>query len=111
MAPKDANDALRLEDSIAQQIIPNLLRKAKPLTQSSIQSFGDLREDVLSAVRSARNAGTGVRGPDGWQATSISKLTEICKGFRKKELVILTGPTGEEALYVSRPCGIVSPSA
>lgn len=99
MAPKDANDALRLEGSIAQQIIPNMLRKAKPLTQSNIQNFGDLREDVLSAVRSARYAGAGVRGPDGWQATSISKLTEICKGFRKKELVILTGPTGQ---YISR---------
>ena len=98
MAPKDANDALRLKGSIEQQIIPNMLRKAKSLTQSSIQIFGDLREDVLTAVRNARNPGGGVRGVDGWQATSISKLTEICKGFRKKELVILTGPTGEVAL-------------
>lgn len=87
--PKDANDALRQDPSS----IPSMLRQAKTLTHSNIQSFEDLRESVLQAVRKAREF--GVRGQHGWQATSLSKLTDICKGFRRRELVLLTGPTGE----------------
>lgn len=83
--PKDANDALRQDP----QLIPLMLRAAQKLTQDSTIGFSEGRDSVLQSVLRGH-----ALGQDGSLTPSLPQLTEICKGFRRGELVILTGPTG-----------------
>jgi twinkle protein len=79
---KDANEAL-----LKEQDIPLMLRKAVYIPDERIQTFTQLRDLVLVfADPSAPYEGTLVN--------SLPRLNTITKGFRKGELIILTGPTG-----------------
>jgi hypothetical protein len=82
--PKDANDALRQGDP---ELIPAMLRAAQATSDEQFSSFADERAFVMPRV-----ARTDLR--EGSQTTSLPQLSNICKGFRRGELVILTGPTG-----------------
>lgn len=84
-APKDANDALRSGDP---NLIANLLRAATIRPHAKIQVFSDLRDQVFASIRR-------VDMREGSQVASMPDLCRICKGFRKGELVVFTGPTGE----------------
>jgi twinkle protein len=82
--PKDANDALRQS---VEDLIPSLLSQAQILSHHKLLSFADMKDDILRLVRSDRPI-------IGTSTPSLPKLTSICKGFRRGELVIFTGPTG-----------------
>ena len=111
--PKDANDALKRKDirlqgeilkemymgnrevdvltdrELAILYIITLIKESKPIPYSKIQTFFDLRSEVLSLMypkEEQRVEGTPVK--------SIPTLNKITKGFRKGELVVFTGPTG-----------------
>ena len=83
--PKDANDALRTGDK---DLIPNMLRAARVATKELYTSFADERAFIMPKV-----AKPNLR--EGSQSTSLPMLSKICKGFRRGELVIFTGPTGK----------------
>lgn len=87
--PKDANDALRQDPAL----VPAMLREAQSVTQDSTIGFSEGRDSVLQSV--LRQGVT-----EGSLTPSLPRLTEICKGFRRGELVILTGPTGNFAGYI-----------
>lgn len=109
--PKDANDILRRRDiRLRGEILKNLytghreeevlsdrelaimyvitvIKESKPLPYSKIQTFLDLRSEVLSLMHQKHSV-------EGTPVKSIPKLNELTKGFRKGELVVFTGPTG-----------------
>jgi twinkle protein len=84
-APKDANDALRRSDGV--QLIENMLTNAKLLSHERLQSFKDLRGDIIKSL-------FGNAVVDGVKSPSLPALSNILKGFRRGELVIFSGPTG-----------------
>jgi len=121
-APKDANDALRQtaaeqgdrdnekekdadnsnsnskakgkkssassSDAPEAQLIPSLLAAAEPLSHDRLETFSSLRGEVLRSIREPESITSGTPVP------SLPALNKKLKGFRKGELVILTGPTG-----------------
>jgi len=82
--PKDANDALRQDPAC----IPAMLRAARVATKELYTSFADERAFIMPKV-----ARSSLR--EGSQSTSLPLLSKICKGFRRGELVVFTGPTGK----------------
>lgn len=88
--PKDANDALRQDPSC----IPAMLRAARVATRELYTSFADERAFIMPKV-----ARSSLR--EGSQSTSLPLLSKICKGFRRGELVVFTGPTGKCCCSVS----------
>lgn len=82
--PKDANDALRQGDP---DLIPSMIRSAQVPSPEMFVTFADRRASVLQALECAEEN-------EGSAATSLPGLTDLCKGFRRGELVIFTGPTG-----------------
>jgi twinkle protein len=64
-----------------------MVRSAQVPTQDMFVTFADRRASVLQALECAEEN-------EGSAATSLPGLTELCKGFRRGELVIFTGPTG-----------------
>lgn len=44
-------------------------------------------------ARRLRVAGS-LSADDGTQSTTLPRLSEVCKGFRRGELVLISGPTG-----------------
>lgn len=97
VAPKDANDALRLtlasfappgQPPQPATLIRDMLLAAKPLSHRRIETFSHLREQVLRNIRTPLSELSGTGTP------SIPTVSAIIKGFRRGELTILTGPTG-----------------
>jgi twinkle protein len=82
--PKDANDALRQGDPA---LIPAMIRAAQLPTNEMFVTFADERASVLQGIE-------GMQEHAGSVSTSLPGLTDLCKGFRRGELVIFTGPTG-----------------
>lgn len=83
--PKDANDALRQSP----QILIDILRAAKDCSNKNIESFSNFRNLFLSEIEN-QNISPYV----GTTTNSLMLLTEACKGFRKGELIVVSGPTG-----------------
>eukprot|EP01035_Chromulina_nebulosa_P018279 gene18279-23956_t len=81
--PKDANDALRQNSNI----IIELLNNAKLFKHEKLQSFNDYKDEVMRLLRQSSKY-------EGTATPSLPKLTDICKGFRRGELVIFSGATG-----------------
>jgi len=97
VAPKDANDALRLtlpafapagQSPQPATLIRDMLLAAKPLAHRRLETFAHLREQVLRNIRTPLTELSGTGTP------SIPTISAIIKGFRRGELTILTGPTG-----------------
>ncbi len=82
--PKDANDALR---SNIPNIIPTMLNAASRISHQNLVTFSNLKERVFRFLKSGPHL-------EGIQTPSFPRLSAICKGFRRGELVIFTGPTG-----------------
>ena len=79
-------------------LVVHLLAEAKLLSHDKLQTFKDLREDIVKALLGTASVYEGIKTP------SLPKLTGILKGFRRGELVILTGPTGAyDALFFCIP--------
>lgn len=107
--PKDANDAIRRTDlrnapfmssilanyevstlsdrEISLLYIKEMIKHAKATPYDRIISFSSIRTEVLGLMH-RKSAFEGTQTP------SMMKLNRICKGFRRGELVIFTGPTG-----------------
>eukprot|EP01039_Chlorochromonas_danica_P005868 gene5868-6461_t len=91
--PKDANDALRSKGG--NELIVNMLLKAKQLSHQHIETFANLRPSILQIVNDLRNGKNGdKKAVEGSITPSLGALTEIIKGFRRGELIVLSGPTG-----------------
>lgn len=84
-SPKDANDALRMSPD--NSLIPSMLEQARILSHEKLISFKDMKSDLIQYLRAETRS-------EGSQTPSLPKLSSITKGFRRGELVILTGPTG-----------------
>eukprot|EP01041_Mallomonas_annulata_P002554 gene2554-4987_t len=81
-SPKDANDAMRQGvDMIA------MLEQAQCLPHKSLQTFNDLRAEILQLIRSPQSQMGSI-------VPSFKRFNTISGGFRKGELIILTGNTG-----------------
>jgi twinkle protein len=81
-APKDANEALLLGLDL-NVFIDN----ASVVAHERVLTFNELRDQVLHEIL---NPGKYVGVP----IPSLPKLTELMKGFRRGEMTVLTGPTG-----------------
>jgi twinkle protein len=98
--PKDANDALRQNP----KLIIKMLSTARGLSHKSIEDFSKFRSLILQSVmhdkKTANGEGGGNDSPskglfdDGTPTPSLMALTQKIKGFRRGELVVLSGPTG-----------------
>ncbi|CAM9495213.1 unnamed protein product, partial [Discosporangium mesarthrocarpum] len=102
---KDANEALLMGKDLQE-----LLDEAAVMPHEDIQTFQDLRQDILHQIKaglhpcSLRGKGetltltlTLPQNPKeytGAPLRSFPTLTGIIKGLRKGELTVLTGPTG-----------------
>jgi twinkle protein len=64
-----------------------MLRNAVCIPDERIQTFAQLRDQVLVFIDPAAPL-------EGTPIASLPKLNLITKGFRRGELVVLTGPTG-----------------
>ncbi len=64
-----------------------MLRASKTLSHQRIEQFSNLRQ----ALKQKLSTGQSIEGSG---TPSIPGLTQICKGFRRGELIILSGPTG-----------------
>lgn len=67
--------------------ILKIVKNAQPVSHSSIVTFANLREDVLTELYNSDKV-SGVK----WER--FPALNAILKGHRRGELTILTGPTG-----------------
>ena len=98
--PKDANDALRATTAFLTEVaedkhplaekalIPSLLAAAQPLFHNRLETFASLRGEVLRNIRVPESLASGT------PTSSLPTVSRKLKGFRKGELVILTGSTG-----------------
>lgn len=69
-----------------------MLNNARTLSHDKIQSFTALKQSLLFNIQN-RAAGNTVTS-EGSVTPSLPGLTDMCKGFRRGEMVVLTGPTG-----------------
>lgn len=69
-----------------------MLKNSQTTSHDKIQTFGALKQSLLANIQN-RAAGHTVSA-EGNVTPSLPGLTEMCKGFRRGEMVILTGPTG-----------------
>ena len=70
-------------------LIPSMLRRARPARAANLVSFADLGESIFHDME-REGSGEGL----GSVCRSLPSLNSLCKGFRRGELVVLTGPTG-----------------
>jgi replicative DNA helicase len=68
-------------------MIPKLLRLAKPQAHPRIEDLSALRTSIRRDISSSTRA-------EGGQALSIPGLTNLLKGFRRGEMIVVTGSTG-----------------
>lgn len=80
--PKDANEAL-----LRGMDLEHMIQQADVVPHEGILTFAELRVQVLHEMIHAHSY-------DGIKLTSLPRLTQIMKGFRRGEMTILTGPTG-----------------
>lgn len=76
-----------------------MLKAARTLSHRRIEQFTDLRQALKQKIITGQTI-------EGSGTPSIPGLTQICKGFRKGELVILSGPTGKRAFHMLHLCFI-----
>jgi 5S rRNA maturation endonuclease (ribonuclease M5) len=97
--PKDANDALRQNP----KLIIKMLSTARGLSHKSIEDFSKFRSLILQSVMNEKKTADGQidassssngLSDDGTPTPSLMGLTEKIKGFRRGELVVLSGSTG-----------------
>jgi twinkle protein len=65
-----------------------MLKAARTLSHQRIEQFSTLRQ----ALKQKLSSGQLIEGSS---TPSIPGLTQICKGFRRGEMVVVSGPTGE----------------
>eukprot|EP00605_Chrysophyceae_sp_TOSAG23-4_P002537 GSChrysophyteH1.ASY1.ANO1.2802.1 assembled CDS len=80
----DANDALRMNSAAASDVNA----KNTESSHDRLENFANLRGEVLRSIRQPEELASGT------PTKSLPSLSKKLKGFRKGELVILTGPTG-----------------
>ena len=69
-----------------------MLKAAQALSHDKIQTFTSLKASLMSHIHRRSNGSTVVT--EGSSTPTLPGLTEICKGFRRGEMVVLSGPTG-----------------